>query len=471
MKMIIYTSSPLANEMYYLIAKEAAKHGIELEFVTESPAVEKYMLKRNIKVSQLGRRASELIKQAGKLEPQEKLKVLERYDVSLDDLVHSDNVLRHQHLDYQATLAVAYLQTWEGFLRGSQLDLVLGDDGSEVACITFRTVARKRGIPIMYTNGGSILPGFMYWDKTIMLGGWVKKEYLEQELSDSERKKVLQYINTMKEEKPVLGGIGSALFSSKRLDSAVRYHWGRVVGGRTRYYTFSIKPLYQPIIRRARAKKFYSQPDFDEKFIFFPLHVPWDAQITLRAPHFVEQYKPVEMCARNIPQGYTLYVKEHPHSKGFVPLSWLEKMASLPNVKLVPPDINAHDLIRSAQCIITINSDVGWEALLHCKPVVVLADPFYSHLGLTFDVDCLKYSGVSHVTFDADSEKRLPIKIREALGQGKVEEEKVLRLVNAVMKSLYPGSFYKVWTDLNSDADNIRNIVDGILAEYPKHIN
>ncbi|GAI05349.1 unnamed protein product, partial [marine sediment metagenome] len=196
--------------------------------------------------------------------------------------------------------------------------------------------------------------------------------------------------------------------------------------------------------------------------------MPYDAQITLRAPHFQEQHKAVTLCAQSIPEGYTLYVKEHPHAKGAIPLGWLERMVSSPNVKLVDPDINAHKMIANSQCIITINSDVGWEALLHYKPVVVLANPFYGHLGLTFDVDCFRYSGVSRVTYDEKSETRLPATIREALAQERTDEEKVIRLVNAVMKSLYPGFFYKRRGEFNTDVSNAENIVDSMLKEYSK---
>jgi capsule polysaccharide export protein KpsC/LpsZ len=164
------------------------------------------------------------------------------------------------------------------------------------------------------------------------------------------------------------------------------------------------------------------------------------------------QDKLAELCAKNIPESYTLYVKAHPHGKGAIPVQWLKRMSLIPNVKLIAPDLNAHDLIINSQCIITVNSDVGWEALLYFKPVVVLAKPFYSGCGVTFDVNNME---------------ELSIKIEEALDIKEIEPEKVYRLVNAVMNSLYEGAFHKKDSpQLNHDVRNIKKVVDSILKKY-----
>lgn len=472
MKIVCLVSDPFSAEMYKLIAKEAMRRGISFEIATDLKFNEDHMKRSNVPVFNPRKRLKGIRNEIEKLDLEQKQGLLEKeFGVSIGDLTDYDTVISRKSVGYQATTSLVYLLAWKEYFERALPQLVVAEDGHYTSYIACCVVARRCGIPIIYTGGGSIFPDYMIWARTNMFTSWVKKEYMEQELSDSEREKAWQYIKSTREEKPVIGFAPTSIYSftPKRLLRTARY-LSFLIRERSPYYPLSMKPFYLPTIRQRIAKKLYSQLDLDEKFIFFPLHVPDDTQIVLRVPHFVEQYKPVEMCAKNIPRGYTLYVKEHPHSKGAIPLSWLERMVLHPNVKLVPPNINAHDLIRNSCCVITINSDVGWEALLYGKPVVVLAQPFYSNLGLTFDVDCFSYSEVSHVTFDTDSEKRLPIKIKEALTQERIDEEKVLKLVNAIMKSVYPGSFYKsagVFS-FNCDADNIKNILDSILAEYSK---
>ena len=205
-----------------------------------------------------------------------------------------------------------------------------------------------------------------------------------------------------------------------------------------------------------KTKKLYSLPQSREKYIFFPLHVHNDAQTTLRAVQFFRQDRTAELIAHALPKGLKLYVKQHPHGAGLIPLEQIKKIANLPNTRLVPPDINSHDLIEKSEAIITINSDVGWEGLLHQKPVIVLDKPFYSHKGITFDVDDMDH--LTKYIQDAISKKTIP-------------KEKLLPVVHAVLKSHYPGSFFKSGTvDFNLNPENIRKIVKSAIAEMGEEI-
>ena len=64
----------------------------------------------------------------------------------------------------------------------------------------------------------------------------------------------------------------------------------------------------------------------------------------------------------------------------------LKFISDLPNVKIVAPLLNAHDLIEKAKIICVINSTVGYEALMHEKPVITFGESFYSGKGVTLDV-------------------------------------------------------------------------------------
>jgi hypothetical protein len=473
MKIVYPLWVPFANELFYLIAEEGKRRGMEFEFATESKVVEKYMKERDIPVFNTKKYVDKILKTENLLKEYELIE--KEYNVTANDLTFSDSVLSKKPLEYKKKISAAYIKTWKNFFEKSKPELVIATDGSETFGITYATVAKELGLNVIFTNGGCLFPGAMFWDSRILLADWVDQSHLERELTEAERKKVLEYVNLAKEKKPMIGVIPKKLLSMQRIKEAIDYWWTCIIkekGGMVYHSPIrSLKWGVMLLLREKLNKKFYSEPNFNEKYIFSPLHVPYDSQITLRAPHFVEQYKPIEMCSKYIPEGYMLYVKEHPHAKGSIPLKWLERITSLPNVKLVPPDVNPHDLIMNAQCMITINSDVGWEALIHGKPVVVLAKPFYSGFGITFDVNCFKYSGVSKVEFDTTCEERFPKKIEEAL-RGKIDAEKVYKLINATMNSVYPCSFYRsdAFNEYNCNEDNIRKIVDSMI-DYACKIN
>jgi len=465
-----------ASELLYLIAKEANRRGMEFEFATESRVVQKYMRGRGISVFN-SKKYMDNILNGEKHDLKKEYEFMEKeYNVTANDLTFSDPILSKKSLEHKKKISTAYIKTWEYFFDKSKPDLVIATDGSETFGISYATVAKKLGLNVIFTNGACLFPDSMFWDSRILLADWVDKRYLERELTEVKRKKVLEYVNYIRERKPIIGGKPKKPLSIQRIKKAINYWWTCIIkerGGMAYHNPItSFKWGAMPLIRQKINKKFYSEPDFNEKYIFFPMHVPYDSQMTLRVPHFLEQYKPIKMCAKHIPEGYTLYVKEHPHAKGSIPIEWLERITALPNVKLVPPDVNSHDLIINSQCIITINSDVGWEALIHGKPVVVLAKPFYSGFGVTFDVNCFKYSGVSKVEFDETCEERLPKKIEEAL-KSKIDPEKVYKLINAAMNSVYPCSFYRsdAVNEFNCDEGNIKRIVDSVLDYYQKNCN
>jgi hypothetical protein len=157
--------------------------------------------------------------------------------------------------------------------------------------------------------------------------------------------------------------------------------------------SYTIKQFLSRIYNRNGSKHFYSSADKfindEEPFIYFPLHYPKDSQLTLRGKPFLNQVSIVETVSRYVPYPYTLLVKEHPLARGWYPVSDIKKMASLPNVKLIHPFTNSHDLIPNAKAIIAINSSVGYEGILYRKPVITMGKSFYRDQGVTIDVESL----------------------------------------------------------------------------------
>lgn len=145
------------------------------------------------------------------------------------------------------------------------------------------------------------------------------------------------------------------------------------------------------LVRRLFLSFYYtSEINPGDKYIYYPFHVPYDVQLTSRSRLFYIQEGLVEYLSRVIPYGYKLYVKEHPASIGGHSFWVLRSMlGQYKNIELIHPRFNSFDLIKNAALVVTVNSKVGFEALMQNRKVVVVGDVFYKNKGVTYDVDNL----------------------------------------------------------------------------------
>lgn len=171
----------------------------------------------------------------------------------------------------------------------------------------------------------------------------------------------------------------------------------------------------------------YQSPSGGDKYVYYPFHVPLDVQLTVRCPEFLNQESLVQYIAGCLPAGYMLYIKEHPASIGGHSLSRMKEVLKLKNVKLIHPKYNSFELIKNAMCVTTINSKVGFEAIMQRKPVVVFGHTFYRNKGVTVDLEKLS---------------DLPNVLVQAMG---IQADKKARheFLNKVFEWSYAGELYE----------------------------
>lgn len=132
------------------------------------------------------------------------------------------------------------------------------------------------------------------------------------------------------------------------------------------------------LLNRIRLARFYNSLP-STKFIYYPFHVPMDVALTIRAPLFLDQYSLIDYIARNIPNDYTLVIKEHPAMIGVVSYSRIKDLLHRnEKVVLAHPDINNHEVMEKMDLLITVNSKTGAESLMRGKRVICLGDAFYN---------------------------------------------------------------------------------------------
>ena len=177
-------------------------------------------------------------------------------------------------------------------------------------------------------------------------------------------------------------------------------------------------------VRARAARPFYDEVDPQRPFVYFPLHVTDDYKIKRIIPHTVDQASLVEQVADALPPGYDVVLKEHPMSVGRNSVALLRRLRARPNVRLVQPHVNTHDLIRRSAAVAVISSTVGLEALLHEQPVLTLGEPFYSGYGVTLDVDSF-----------AEIRESVPAVLRF-----QPDPERITRFLHAAMRACRPGA-------------------------------
>jgi len=319
-------------------------------------------------------------------------------------------------------------------------------NGGEIFRRVASRVAKRHGVPVLYYDFAPF-PGKIRF--SLDEGGtWAGLGDGAGEVSESQLGETRKHIRETVER-------AVPFFSAQPVRAVPRF--GRILcvilSDVFRKYALNRGSEYEPLlsaywgmflrrVRRKRQEGFCRLPDSNEQCMFFPLHYPIESTLMIRARPFVYQEWLVEYITRSIPQGYMLYVKEHPYSPGNFPTGFVRRLSKIPNVRWLRPEVNSYEVIQKASAVIVINSTAGFEALLCGRPVVTLAPSYYADRGVTIDVRDLS---------------RLPEALARAVGFTP-DREVVVRLVARMREASYDGPF---WTD--SSPIGVSQTIDALI--------
>ena len=123
--------------------------------------------------------------------------------------------------------------------------------------------------------------------------------------------------------------------------------------------------------------------DKHKKLIYMPLQVDDDAVISDKklSPwiNSMQEFVDAVMCIwHDVNDKYVLIIKKHPYGHHVT-------IPKCNNVYYIRDEVNANSLVQSADCIISINSGSGTEALVFYKPLISLGKSFYSNKGIQWE--------------------------------------------------------------------------------------
>lgn len=146
----------------------------------------------------------------------------------------------------------------------------------------------------------------------------------------------------------------------------------------------------------------------DTPFLFCPLQVPDDSQVTLFAGWcggMAGYLAALGRAAERLPQGWHLRVKEHPSAK--VPLGPLLAPLVAGGRVVIDNATDSFAQVAASRGVVTLNSSMGLQAFFHDKPVVTLGRAFFNLPGLVCHVESQAtlealFAAPEALGFDAD---------------------------------------------------------------------
>ncbi|HUP93651.1 MAG TPA: hypothetical protein VM164_02000 [Burkholderiales bacterium] len=183
-------------------------------------------------------------------------------------------------------------------------------------------------------------------------------------------------------------------------------------------------------LNNLRLRRSYRSLESVGRCVYYPLHVPADFALTIRAPEYLDQCALIDYLCRVVPHTHAVLVKEHPALIGAVPHWRLRDLLDRhDNLVLLHPGINNYQVLGKTDAIVTVNSKSGAEALLLGKPVLALGDSFYRTSPHVTRVDAL-----------AD----LPCALRSAIDRpARVDSSDIAAYFQEVWDSSYAGELYE----------------------------
>tara|TARA_B100001059_G_C17796625_1_gene563441 strand:- start:307 stop:1803 length:1497 start_codon:yes stop_codon:yes gene_type:complete len=192
-------------------------------------------------------------------------------------------------------------------------------------------------------------------------------------------------------------------------------------------------------------------PESSGPFAYYPLHVDPEASTMVLAPRYTDQLSLIRTISQSVPIGMKLVVKEHRPMIGRRPASFYSRIARIPGVILVSPDLDSHEMIQTSSIITTITGTTGLESVIIGKPTLVIGDPYYRHID----------HGIIHL----EDHSSMSEAIAAALVSKPAEDEDLIQFLGAVNQLSFTLPSRYIWTTSAQANDAEMNTAATTLAQ------
>ena len=283
-------------------------------------------------------------------------------EVKPDFLITAKTALHHHHLFYKICQArgVKILMLRQSYLRGQYM-------------ITSRSYLVDHAEYDKKHNFGSLSE----------IQNYVKKYDATQQL--------FSYTKIFQNSK--LKYLQSALKYLFSDNSNVKTHF--TYYGRTKFAVLRIT-LINEIKKKFRQyfinKNLIRNIENKKPFIYFSLQSEPERALLIGGGLFTDQIKVITNIAKSLPNGYNLYVKEHPlmYLREWRSISYYKQIMGLSNVTLIHPSVKSDYIIKRSSLVVSINSTSALEAGFYNKPSITLSNQEFSYLPFVHQIKTLE---------------------------------------------------------------------------------
>jgi len=349
------------------LAMELTKRGFEVTLACDGDISYNKIDNKNFNSINFARYINNNISNDKKVEA---VNFLNRYGFyDLKEFYYTTLKFSHDNRKYEKTLVD---ETFKRILvvknyieSGFTANLFLDFAGNELHHNIFKILSKASGGKLIFYRGSLFYSRLGF--STNRFGVWQIPEIKNIIPNKEEKDFILKYKKEYFENKKVFGGSPESRDVKLKLPKLQKI--SRITNLRS-WIRFQ-KNIKHYVNKKVNYFLYDKIEDIENKeFYYFPIHHPLDSQLTYRGKPFVNQIDFIRSIYEFLPYNKFLVVKEHPHAIGAIGLRELNKIRKLPNIILLHPWVNSHDILIKSKAVLIINSTVGLEAYYHNIPVI-----------------------------------------------------------------------------------------------------
>ena len=320
-----------------------------------------------------------------------------KYEINLQELIDHDRILNHYNEYYQFSESQKNIilqnecKLFEKILNEVNPDYFITTETALQPHHLFYEMCRKTGVKILMLNHAN-------WKKLCYISKQRHKIDIviptnvedSEEITFNDLQKILEdskisthhkkFHKQNKSSKKSLLKAASKFLSSD--NDNIRSHY--TYFGRTKSKV--LLKEFQDSINKNKRQQFIDDNllkkiETDESFIYMPLHQEPERSLLIAAPKFSNQIETIKEISKKMPEGFQLYVKEHPTqgpARNWRDISFYTKIMNIKNVKLFHPNFNPKYLFQNCRLVVSVGGTSSFEAAFYGKPSIIFADLGYT---------------------------------------------------------------------------------------------
>lgn len=307
--------------------------------------------------------------------------------------IYTDRFLINRDYDYVIKVAAGLFSFFEYVYKKAKPDFYYSECIATLQCYIAYLVGRNNNVQYLtqMCARGSLDSTYHYFvtdpyqHNAELENDYINQEYTEDELARAENyllefesNNIVPPAMKLVRTKPKIDKkfiIAPARFLMERFDSNFNDPFSYMY---YKSYNDQLNPI-KFYYRYQKLKKYFQQPDYTKKYVFYPLHFQPEASTCVCAEKYEKQLYYIDSWAKSLPADTVLYVKEHYTLLGHKKLNFYKELQKYPNVFLIEPWVSARELIVNSVAVTTLTGTAGLEAMLLRKPVFLGGNTVYEN--------------------------------------------------------------------------------------------